>query len=77
MTERQPQIYPNPASDQIYVEGDDLRYAIFFNALGEQVGLKKIDSNTIHVNDLTNGVYHVCLLDARGHKTVYRLVISK
>ncbi|MBO7084192.1 MAG: T9SS type A sorting domain-containing protein [Bacteroidales bacterium] len=69
--------YPNPASDIVYVEGNDWRYAIIFNTLGEQVGIKKIDSNAIHVNDLKDGVYQVCLMNGKGEKLVQRLVISK
>lgn len=71
------QIYPNPASDLVYMEGDNLRYAIIFNTLGEQIGIKKIEGNTINVNDLSNGVYQVCIMNSKGEKSVHRLVISK
>ena len=71
------QIYPNPASDIVFFKGEDLRYVILFNAAGEQVGIKKIEGNTISVNDVKDGLYQACIIDSKGNKTVQKLVISR
>lgn len=77
LAESKSRIYPNPASDLVYIEGENMCYVVIFNALGEQVGVKKIESNSIDVNNLANGVYHFCVINSKGEKTVHRLVISK
>lgn len=77
LAESKSRIYPNPASDLVYIEDENMCYVVIFNALGEQVGVKKIESNSIDVNNLANGVYHFCVIDSKGEKTVHRLVISK
>ncbi len=64
------QVYPNPASDVLYINGNDRVNSTLFisDILGKNV-LKKDISNTsnIDISDLAAGVYSVSLFDESGN----------
>lgn len=70
-------LYPNPASDLVYVKGEDARYAVIYNATGKLEEVQKVDDGTLHVDRLNSGIYFVYLFNHSGEKTLQKLVISK
>lgn len=69
--------YPNPVSDILYIEGENLSHVVIYNALGELVKIVKTSDNTINTNDLDNGVYFICIIDNRGERAVQKMIVSK
>ena len=50
-------IYPNPASDVIYVDVDESFNAVIYNYQGQMIKNVNIDNGQINVSDLTSGMY--------------------
>ena len=50
-------IYPNPASDIIYVDVDESFNALIYNYQGQVVKNVVVDNGQINVSDLANGIY--------------------
>ena len=50
-------IYPNPASDIIYVDVDESFNAVIYNYQGQVVKNVIVDNGQINVSDLANGIY--------------------
>ena len=71
------QIYPNPASDFIRIEGENANFAVIYNAMGEMLGIMKIVNSTIDVKDLETGVYFICIIDNSGERNIQKMVISR
>ena len=70
-------VYPNPAQNKLFVEADDLRNMMVFNALGQLVMSLELDSETAEI-DLSNWADGVYLLRV-GTKTGVssrRLIVS-
>lgn len=58
-------VYPNPATDQIYVEGTKTEQGMLYSANGTL--LQKITAvKTVEVSDLPVGLYYLRLLDEHG-----------
>ena len=61
-------LYPNPAKDVIYLQGEDIQYVAIYNAIGMQVMSQKVsDSESINIADLANGMYFVRIIDEKGN----------
>ena len=77
----QVRLYPNPATDQLFVrlaEGDfdDFEYVIF-NSVGQLLKQGVLEPN-IGLNGLINGTYHVQLRNVRNNQVLReRLIILK
>jgi len=74
------QVYPNPAKQMLFVEGDDISQISLTNMLGNEVfttvnnGQSKIE---IPVSDFCNGLYVLCLTDKNGKKSFRKIVVKK
>lgn len=68
-------IYPNPANDKIYVEGEDVEYVELYNAMGQlMVVVKGSEKTTIDVTSYGEGVYFVKVV---GRETRTQKVVIK
>lgn len=70
-------VYPNPATDVLFIEGQNLKHVAIYNAIGEMVKVLQIDNNSININNLENGIYFICIIDSNGAKTIQKVIISK
>lgn len=50
-------VFPNPAKDKIFIQGDEIREIRIYNVLGDLVVSKKNPGNNIHLGNQANGVY--------------------
>ncbi len=71
-------IYPNPATSQVTLEGDNLNSVAIYNVAGQLVRVVKLDNmvNNIDMN-VEAGVYFFSIYDNQGHNSVQRVVITK
>ena len=76
-TESQFSIYPNPANDVIYINGNNTAFDYYiYNNIGQQVANGSArGSQTIDVSGLTRGLYIVRMNDANGNVVVKKTVI--
>lgn len=72
--------YPNPVSTQINLQNENgeqyVSYEIY-DASGRVVRNGKLVGNTINVNELSNGVYTLSLIDKKGQKSTARFIKKK
>ena len=68
-------VYPNPASEVLYIQGFESAEVQVFNALGQWVRTIK-NANEINVSDWAEGVYVLRIATADG-KTFERKVTVK
>ena len=71
-------IYPNPATSMVTLEGDNLSAVAIYNMAGQLVRVVKLDSmvNNIDMN-VEAGVYFFSIYDNNGNNSVQRVVIVK
>ena len=71
-------IYPNPATSQVTLEGENLNSVAIYNVAGQLVRVVKLDNmvNTIDMN-VEAGVYFFSVYDNNGNNSVQRVVIVK
>jgi len=71
-------IYPNPASSQVTLEGENLNSVAIYNVAGQLVRIVKLNNmvNTIDMN-VEAGVYFFSIYDNAGNNSVQRVVIVK
>ena len=71
-------IYPNPATSQVTLEGENLNSVAIYNVAGQLVRVVKLDSmvNNIDMN-VETGVYFFSIYDNNGNNSVQRVVIVK
>jgi len=70
-------IYPNPAKEEINIEGAQPHTTYrLFNAVGSVVqhGSLKQNSNSITINHLPPGLYLLAITDEEGKRTVHKIV---
>ena len=67
-------IYPNPATNFVTVDGNDLQNVTIYNMLGQIVWNQNTNGSKISVNvtSFANGVYIVQALDKSGNTTVLK-----
>jgi hypothetical protein len=72
------EIYPNPATSMVTLEGENLSHVAIYNVAGQLVRVVKLDSmvNNIEMN-VEAGVYFFSIYDNNGNNNVQRVVISK
>jgi hypothetical protein len=72
------QIYPNPATDRIYLSGNTIhvKEVAFYNLLGQVILQTPVETGNpvIDVNFLPKGAYLVKLRSDEGADSVFRLV---
>lgn len=66
------EVYPNPMSNTLYINGD-VQDVTIFNAVGQQV-LFVEKANEINVADLNEGLYFVRMSDKKGNSVVKKIV---
>lgn len=68
-------VYPNPSSQEINIEGEAFNTAEIYNFSGHMVQKSSIgDSKRIAIGDLNNGVYIVILTSSDGSKSVGKFI---
>ncbi len=71
-------IYPNPATSQVTLEGENLNSVAIYNVAGQLVRVVKLGNvvNNIEMN-VEAGVYFFSVYDNNGNNSVQRVVIVK
>ena len=63
-------LYPNPASDILNIEGEELSCAIIYNSTGEMVNIVQITNNSINISSLTPGLYYLNIINNKGESAI-------
>ena len=71
-------IYPNPATSQVIIEGQNLESLAIYNVAGQLVRIVKLGDtiNTVDLN-VEAGVYFFSIYDNNGNNNVQRVVVTK
>ena len=69
-------IYPNPAKDFVKIDGTEAAEVQVYNALGQLVKTVR-NSNEINVSNLTEGVYLLRIMDAKGVSQTERITVIR
>ena len=69
-------IYPNPASDVIYVDVDESFNAVIYNYQGQVVKNVNVDNGQINVSDLTAGIYFL-EIRANNNVMIEKIILTK
>ena len=70
-------IYPNPTSGQVMVEGENINYVAVYNSVGQLVKVVKTQNNVVDMSAYENGVYYFSIVDNAGQNSVQRVVVAK
>ena len=72
-------VYPNPASNVLNIEGENICEVQIYNAIGQMVYSKagEFDNLTIDASSLDNGLYVVNVKRINGETSSQRIVIEK
>ena len=70
-------IYPNPTSGQVVVEGENINYVAVYNTFGQLVKVVKTQNNVVDMSAYENGVYYFSIVDNAGQSSVQRVVVAK
>ena len=69
-------LWPNPASQMVYIEGVEAAEVQVYNALGRFVKTVR-DANEIPVTDLPQGVYLLRITDAEGRNFLAKVAVRR
>lgn len=69
------QIYPNPASDKIFIKAEKLNSIELFDLQGRKLNLKLNSDNSINVSSLPKGVYMI-KLNQNGKSVSKKIVVN-
>lgn len=69
-------VYPNPATEILNVEGNNIKDIVLYNSLGQTVKVGAINGQ-INVSNLSNGVYYLVVVSNDGKRAVEKIVIAK
>ena len=70
-------VYPNPARNQINIEGQNICEVFIYNALGQIIYSKSGDIETINTSSFDEGLYVVNVKDINGNSASQRIVIVR
>ena len=70
-------IYPNPTTGMVTVEGDNINYVAVYNSVGQLVKVVKTQDNVVDMSAYDNGVYFFNVVDNAGQNSVQRVVVAK
>ncbi|MBR0077270.1 MAG: T9SS type A sorting domain-containing protein, partial [Bacteroidales bacterium] len=71
-------IYPNPAHNVLNIEGDNLKEAALYSAIGTLVQKTELNGKTtsLNVSELTKGIYFVRIITTEGNVSTRKVVIE-
>ncbi|MBO5811577.1 MAG: T9SS type A sorting domain-containing protein [Bacteroidales bacterium] len=70
-------VYPNPTTGAVTVEGDNINYIAVYNSVGQLVNVVKNVNNTVDMSSYENGVYFFNIVDNAGQSALQRVVVAK
>ena len=71
-------VYPNPASDEIFVSADDkITKILITDILGNTLIEEQNPSPKMNVSSLSNGMYLLRMINSKSHSSVQKLIISR
>ena len=71
-------IYPNPATTQVTLEGENLSSVAIYNVAGQLIRVEKLGTMVNNITlDVEAGVYFFSVYDNNGNNSVQRVVIVK
>ncbi len=74
--ERKISIYPNPASDVLHIECENLKKIRLHNSVGQTV-LQRENEQVLQVSSLPNGVYYLEITTTDNYRRVEKIIIAK
>lgn len=71
-------LYPNPARNVLNIEGDNLKEAALYSAIGTLVQKTELNgkNTTLNVSGLTKGIYFVKIINTAGNVCTRKVVIE-
>ena len=70
-------VYPNPTTAQVTVEGENIDFVAVYNSVGQLVNVVKNTNNVIDMSAYENGVYFFNIVDNAGQSALQRVVVAK
>ena len=70
-------VYPNPTTAQVVVEGENIDYIAVYNSVGQLLNVVKNANNTVDMSAYENGVYFFNIVDNAGQSALQRVVVAK
>ena len=70
-------VYPNPTTGAVTVEGENIDYIAVYNSVGQLVNVVKNVNNTVDMSAYENGVYFFNIVDNAGQSALQRVVVAK
>ena len=70
-------IYPNPTTGMVTVEGENIDFITVYNSVGQLVKVVKTQNNVVDMSAYENGVYFFNVVDNAGQNSVQRVVVAK
>ena len=70
-------VYPNPTTGAVTVEGENISYIAVYNSVGQLVNVVKNVNNTVDMSAYENGVYFFNIVDNAGQSALQRVVVAK
>ena len=70
-------IYPNPTTGMVTVEGENINYIVVYNSVGQLVNVVNNSNNVVDMSNYDNGVYYFNVVDNAGANSVQRVVVAK
>ena len=70
-------VYPNPTTGMVTVEGENINYIAVYNSVGQLVKVVMTQDNVVDMSAYENGVYFFNIVDNAGQNSVQRVVVAK
>ena len=70
-------VYPNPTTGMVTVEGENINYIAVYNSVGQLVKVVKTQNNVVDMSAYENGVYFFNIVDNASQSSVQRVVVAK
>lgn len=69
-------VYPNPVTDILNVQGENIKNVVMYNSLGQAVKVG-MENNQINVSSLNGGIYYLVIMTNDFRRSVEKIVIAK
>lgn len=70
-------IYPNPTSERVIIEGENINCIAIYNSVGQLINIVKNNNNIVDMSRYESGVYYLNIINNDGVSSVQRVVLSK